>query len=123
VVMKASAAMLNELGIRVEGKSDIKVYAPSAESLFSVYLKTQTPPQLSPDITDHVKGFHGEDYKGFSGISNKDIKTAINGSFDTKPFLKAQKLIENQFAKIIPDEVLTTPKRTRFMSEHDGELD
>lgn len=57
------------------------------------------------------------------GGSPKELIGVLSGDFDSSPFLKKRNELKASFNKIEKLSQLVMKKRTRFMSEHDGELD
>jgi hypothetical protein len=59
----------------------------------------------------------------FRGGTSKDIINAMNGKFNAISFLKKREEIKKKFSKLAELEAAINRKRSRVMSEHDGELD
>jgi hypothetical protein len=62
--------------------------------------------------------------RSFCGGTVQDIQDSANGKFDTSLFLEEKAKLQKQIGSSLEClEAELTRKRTRFMSEHDGELD
>lgn len=99
---------LKSLTTELSGQASFKLYREGE--------KTLTHSQMLDCYKD--------DESSWRGGTKKEILNSENGEFDIKPFLdqkeKLQKSVGSQL-EFLEAELLR--KRTRFLSEHDGELD
>jgi hypothetical protein len=72
---------------------------------------------------EEFKRFYKEGHDDFLGGSYQEIKDSANGKFPIEEFLKTRDKIKKTLGNLDFLEAELSRKRSRFMSEHDGEMD
>lgn len=132
---QTARAALDALGIKMREETDTIIQGQKQRALHvnstaaAVYEIWNSIGKICSDPAYHhnkeqVTELHsnGSSKTEFTGANTSTIKAAFKGDLDTAPFRAAQDKVKG-LVNIATLDALASKRRTRYLSEHDGEFD
>lgn len=107
---------------KTKHKSDI-IFDLSAQAAFDIITNTSKSTFSDSTNREYEETLKSDHDSGFRGGTQREVVDAGHGKFDKKAFEKKRDEMKKEFSKLDFLEQEIARKRSRVMSEYDGELD